>query len=147
MTFLLDVNVLIALTYPDHALHAQAHAWFNPARHWATCPATQAGFVRLAARLSGTENREGVRNGLSALELACASPKHEFWPMTVDLRHLRAVHRKKLLGHQQVADIQLLELAHRRGGQLATFDARIGELATGTDRASSVLVLRGAPGY
>ena len=47
--FLLDANLLIALAWPEHEAHNRAGSWF--ARHsrsgWATCPFTQAAFVRI----------------------------------------------------------------------------------------------------
>jgi len=46
---LLDVNVLIALGWPNHKHHASAHRWFSSiaAGGWATCPLTQCAFVRI----------------------------------------------------------------------------------------------------
>lgn len=45
---LLDINVLLALAWPNHQNHAAAHGWFaRESRHgWATCAFTQLGFVR-----------------------------------------------------------------------------------------------------
>ncbi len=42
MTFLLDVNVLIALIDPTHIAHDPAHRWFAGAggESWATCLVT-----------------------------------------------------------------------------------------------------------
>ena len=49
--FLLDVNVLIALMWPAHEGHARVQHWFrrNSRGGWATCPLTQAAFVRIIA--------------------------------------------------------------------------------------------------
>jgi predicted nucleic acid-binding protein len=49
VTFLLDVNVLIALTDPAHVAHDDAHVWFaDRGRHaWATCPITENGVLRI----------------------------------------------------------------------------------------------------
>ena len=46
---LLDVNLLIALVDPDHVHHQLAHDWFEDNRRsgWATCPATEGGFLRV----------------------------------------------------------------------------------------------------
>ncbi|MFN0130032.1 MAG: hypothetical protein ACKV19_25485 [Verrucomicrobiales bacterium] len=40
---LLDTNVLLALAWPNHQHHAQAHTWFsaNAKKGWATCALTQ----------------------------------------------------------------------------------------------------------
>lgn len=142
MRFLLDVNVLVALALPVHISHRTVHSWFRrePDRLWATCPLTQAGFLRIASReLGGT--RDAVQQALAGLERDCQSPLHEYWPMDVDLRDLSASQRSRLIGLNQVADLQLLLLAHRRRGQLATLDTGIRELASGTSYANSLLVL------
>src|SRR5207247_10161886 len=49
--FLLDTNLLIALLWPGLVQHEAALKWFarNRARGWATCPMTQAGFVRIVS--------------------------------------------------------------------------------------------------
>jgi predicted nucleic acid-binding protein len=61
--------------------------------------------------------------------------------MDVDLRDLSDSQRSRLIGPKQIADMQLLLLAHRHRGQLATFDTGLRELASGTRYASSLLVL------
>jgi toxin-antitoxin system PIN domain toxin len=140
--FLLDVNVLVGLAFPLHISHRAAHSWFRrePDRLWATCPLTQAGFLRVASRaLGGT--RDAVREALAGLERDCQSPNHEYWAVDVDLRDLSDSQRSRLIGPNQVADLQLLMLAHRHRGQLATFDTGIRELAAGTRYANSLLVL------
>jgi toxin-antitoxin system PIN domain toxin len=140
--FLLDVNVLVALAFDDHRSHPAAHRWFHRERDrlWATCPLTQAGFLRIASRELGGLS-DAVRTALAGLERDCQSPQHEFWPEDVDLRDLTDSQRSRLLGHNQITDMQLLLLSHRRKGQLATFDTGIKELATGTRYANSLLVL------
>jgi predicted nucleic acid-binding protein len=77
--FLLDVNVLVALAFPDHQLSTRVHAWFRreSGREWATCALTQAGFLRVASRLLGG-SRVTVRQALAGLERDCQSPQHEF---------------------------------------------------------------------
>ena len=48
-TFLLDVNILIALIDPAHMQHDQAHDWFARVgrRSFATCPVTENGLLRI----------------------------------------------------------------------------------------------------
>ncbi len=48
-TYLLDVNVLLALVSPDHVHAGRAHAWFEGVTAWATTPITEAGPLRLPA--------------------------------------------------------------------------------------------------
>jgi uncharacterized protein len=142
MRYLLDVNVLVALALPSHEFHQAAHSWFNrePGRLWATCPLTQGGFLRIASRLMGG-SREGVRNAFAALEKDCQNPAHEFWPVETDLRDLSDSQRVRLVGPNEVTDMQLILLAHRQRGQLATFDGGLKQLALGTKYAASVTVI------
>lgn len=142
MRFLLDVNVLVALAFPSHSSHQRAHSWFRyePDRLWATCPLTQAGFLRAASRALGG-SRDSIRRALSGLERDCQRPGHEYWLVDIDLRDLSESQRSRLIGPNQVADMQLLLLAHRHRGQLATFDTGLKELASGTLYAGSLLVL------
>jgi toxin-antitoxin system PIN domain toxin len=145
--FLLDVNVLVALAVPSHVSHQRAHSWFRrePDRLWATCPLTQAGFLRVASRVfggpGGAAASQSVGNALAALEHDCRNPGHEYWPLDIDLRDLSDSYRSRLIGPHQVADMLLLMLAHRHRGQLVTFDTGIRELASGTRYAHSLLVL------
>ena len=142
LRFLLDVNVLIALAFPDHSFHQAAHAWFKrePNRLWATCALTQGGFLRVAGRAMGG-SRDCIRKALAGLEQDCRQPNHEYWAVDADLRDLSDPHRGRLIGANQVADMQLLLLAHRHRGQLATFDTGIKELAHGTRYANSLAML------
>jgi predicted nucleic acid-binding protein len=78
---------------------------------------------------------------LAGLERDCLNPNHEYWPADIDLRDLGELGRKRLIGHNQIADMQLLMLAHRHGGRLVTFDAGLRALASGTKYADSLLVL------
>ena len=52
MTFLLDVNVLIALIDPGHVAHDDAHEWFAATGQtaWAPCPMTENGVIRIVGK-------------------------------------------------------------------------------------------------
>lgn len=142
MRFLLDVNVQVALSFPESESHRAAQRWFSaqPDRLWATCPLTQAGFLRTAWVLLG-RTHSALATALASLEQSCSVPNHEFWPEAMDLRDLSANHRVRLIGRNQVTDMQLLMLAHKRGGQLVTFDAEVRVLAAGSKFSGSLLVL------
>ncbi len=139
MRFLLDVNVLVALAFPNHSSHQLAHTWFRrePNRQWATCALTQAGFLRTASRALGGSH-DAFRKALAGLECDCRSSSHEYWPVNIDLRDLSDSQRSRLIGPNQIADMQLLLLAHRHRGQLATFDTGLKELAVGTPYVNSL---------
>jgi hypothetical protein len=140
--FLLDVNVLIALAFPQHVAHGPAHSWFRRERDrlWATCPLTQAGFLRAASRALGG-SRDAVRKALGGLERDCQSPHHEYWPVDTDLRDLNDSMRSRLAGPSQIAGLQLLLLAHRHRATLATFDRGVRELVAGTRYENSIAIL------
>ncbi|MEO8096412.1 MAG: TA system VapC family ribonuclease toxin [Acidobacteriota bacterium] len=142
MRFLLDVNLLVALAFPVHTLHQRAHSWFRkePGRLWATCALTQGGFLRVASRTLGG-SRDAVRRALAGLETDCRSPQHAYWPVDADLRGLSDTQRARLIGANQIADMQLLLLAQRYRGQVATFDTGQKELAAGTRYSGSVVIL------
>ena len=65
---LLDVNVLIASVDEGHVAYKTVHAWLRESagRHWATCPLTQAGFVRI---ISNRRFHEQAVNVAEAFEL------------------------------------------------------------------------------
>jgi toxin-antitoxin system PIN domain toxin len=140
--FLLDVNVLVGLAFPSHSSHDAAHSWFGKEseRLWATCALTQAGFVRVVSRLLGG-SQDSIGLALAGLEQDCANPRHDFWAVDADLRDLSNSQRARMTGPNQVADMQLLILAYRHRGKLATFDTGLRQLASGTPYANSLLVL------
>jgi toxin-antitoxin system PIN domain toxin len=140
--YLLDVNILVALTVRENPLHEAAQQWFRsePDRLWATCALTQGGFLRVASHyLPGS--RLAIRELLARLEFDCRSGFHEYWPVDVDMLDLSDSQRSRLIGHNQVTDMQLVMLAHRHKGQLATFDSGLGQLAQATGYTNSVVVL------
>ena len=75
---------------------------------------------------------------MASLERDGQNPNHEYWPAEVDLRDLSDSLRSRLIGAKQIADMQLLMLAHGHRGQLATFDKGIRELASGTRLSNSM---------
>jgi len=121
---LLDVNLLLALAWPNHVHHEAAHEWSARQRPngWATCPATQTGFVRLSAHPAVVKTAVTVGDALRVLEGSTAVPEHVFWGQDRPLWQLPPEIRSRLIGHQQVADAVLLDLAIRNGGRLATAD-------------------------
>lgn len=114
MTHLLDGNVLVALVVEDHVHHRVARAWFGGGRAFATCPITQGTLLRLL-----------VRDGMSAVEGARVLARvtehsgHELWGDCLDYAD---VNLSAVVGHRQVTDAYLAQLARSRSGRLATLD-------------------------
>jgi uncharacterized protein len=141
--FILDVNVLVALLFPAHPQNRLVQGWFHKVRRrqWATCPITQAGFVRVACLYLG-EPRRAVQLAWDALEEECKSPDHEFWPVSANLCAVDLPMRGRVLGPKQMTDLVLVLTAAANQASLATLDSGIRELVLGTEYESSVLLLR-----
>ncbi|MEP7353083.1 MAG: hypothetical protein ABI824_07610, partial [Acidobacteriota bacterium] len=59
---------------------------------------------------------------------ACAADDHQFWPLDNSLNDLQPEIRQRLMGHSQLNDAILLDLAIRQGGRLVTFDQGVRRL-------------------
>lgn len=126
-TFLLDVNVLIALVDPTHVQHDAAHEWFAQQGHkaWATCPLTENGLLRIVGH-ARYPNSPGTPAAVAHLMATLrALPGHAFWPDDISLLDARWIDATRLLSAAQVTDSYLLALACAHGGQLASFDRRL----------------------
>jgi len=130
MVHLLDVNVLLALAWPNHVHHQPAHAWFE-AHHqngWATCPITEAGFVRLSCQPAVTRLLVPVAEAVQILALSTQSPHHQFWEQDTPVGSLLPEMLARVMGPRQLTDAVLVDLAIRRQGALATFDRHMSAL-------------------
>ncbi|MDQ4119382.1 MAG: PIN domain-containing protein [Actinomycetota bacterium] len=121
MTYLLDSNVLIALLLPDHVHHEPARQWVlrDVDRH-ASCPITQGALLRTAIRAGATAVQ--AQRLLAAM---LADDRHAFWPDQIGYGQVPVT---GVIGHRQVTDAYLAELARARGGRLATFDQGLVEI-------------------
>ncbi len=122
---LLDVNVLVALAWSNHVHHSIAHAWFTARgnERWATCPITEAGFVRVSSNPKAVQSALTVRDAIVALSQLTAHTGHVFWPDS--LRLIESLASITLVGHRQITDAYLAGLAKSNGGKLATLDQAI----------------------
>lgn len=124
---LLDVNVLVALFFPDHVHHELAHDWFADHRHhgWATCPLTENGFIRVACQQPAGDGLLRPTDGVDHLRRFCASKGHRSWQDAVSLQDASLFAPQFIRGHGQITDVYLLGLARKMGGRLVTFDRDI----------------------
>ena len=131
MTFLPDVNVLVAIAWPNHVHHSAARNWFSDGHSagWATCPVTEAGFVRVSSNRRVIPDARSVREALGVLRALRAVGGHRFWPDDVSVAACPEVAIDDLQGYRQVTDAMLLALAARNGGTLVTFDRGVADLA------------------
>jgi toxin-antitoxin system PIN domain toxin len=130
VTYLLDVNLLIALLWPTHEAHAKAQRWFAQNAHhgWATCATTQMGFVRIVSNRSFSRPGISPTDALKVLGGSLDHPSHRFWTEDIGVPDAVAFCGKCLVGHQQVTDAYLLGLAIHKKGKLATLDASVSSL-------------------
>jgi toxin-antitoxin system PIN domain toxin len=126
-TFLLDVNVLIALVDPAHLQHDQAHGWFGRIgrRNFATCPITENGLVRIVGHPKYPNSPGPPSSVLLSLTAMRALPGHHFWPDKISIADAAHVHAALLGSHARVTDTYLLALARAHGGRLASMDQRL----------------------
>ncbi|MGI8631702.1 MAG: TA system VapC family ribonuclease toxin [Solirubrobacterales bacterium] len=118
---LLDVNALVALAWDSHVHHAAIRSWFtaHADRGWATCPVTEAGFVRVSANpkvLATPTSVAAARQVLTAMRAAAA---HRFLANDVSMT---ASDLPAVTGHRQITDALLLTVARRNEMRLVTFD-------------------------
>jgi uncharacterized protein len=131
VTFLLDVNVLIALIDPQHVGHDAAHRWFEMtgAPSWATCPLTENGVIRIVGNPRYPNSAGSPAAVGPQLERLRSQPGHEFWQDRLSLMDSEIVDITHVLTPNQVTDTYLLALAVAKNGQLATFDRRLATTA------------------
>jgi hypothetical protein len=121
---LLDVNVLVALAWPNHVHHAAAHTWFagQRSRGWATCPLTESGFVRVSSNPRLTSDARRPAEAIELLRRMVTLPGHAFWGDETSLATSPHVAGERLIGYRQVTDAHLLAVALAHEGRVATFD-------------------------
>ena len=126
-SYLLDVNVLIALVDPAHVQHDQAHDWFARVgcQGFATCPITENGLLRIVGHPKYPNSPGSPAVVLQSLAAIRGLPGHVFWPDDISLTDDGRVHAERLSSHSQVTDSYLLALARAHGGRLASLDRRL----------------------
>jgi toxin-antitoxin system PIN domain toxin len=124
---LLDINVLIALSWPIHPFHRAARRRMEGSRErWATCALTQLGFIRLSSSASANPSPKTPGEATALLAMMTVDSLHVYLdslPPPTDRWMRRA------LGTKQVTDAYLLALAEWNEATLLTFDRRLTDLA------------------
>jgi uncharacterized protein len=141
--YLLDVNSLIALAWPNHPQHGTAHEWFARAHlvGWGTCLVTQLGFVRISSN-PAIEHHVSTQNALQKLKEIIALRSHTFWGEPPNGYNNKAFSKTvpSTLTHGLVTDGYLATVAALHEGKLATFDRQLartfGDLAVLIEKPS-----------
>ena len=141
MVSLLDVNMLIALAWPNHVHHEIALRWFkkHQASGWATCPISQRGFTRVSSDAQIMPQARSPKEARRLLQRIVALPYHTFWNDDISIATSEFIAPEKLFGYRQITDAHLLALALRHGGRLVTLDERIQALVPDPFQAKDVV--------
>src|SRR5439155_26775841 len=77
---LLDVNALIALMWPSYDPHSIVQEWFGKilSRGWATCPFTQAGFIRIVSNPAFSRDAVSPAEALDIFEFQSSDQRSSF---------------------------------------------------------------------
>ena len=118
MSFLLDVNALVAWWHGRSPHHAAFHAWAARVRprQLRTCALTELGFIRVSMQVFGYSLRQ-AQDALAAIEKETgAFVEHAPPPRLADWAGTAS----------RTSDAYLAQVAAVHGLKLATFDAEIG---------------------
>jgi len=132
---LLDVNCLLAISWPNHQHHDLVTDWFH--RHspsgWLTCAVTELGFINPAFSTEHVTPPAAVH----LLEKLKQHGKHSYLksPSPTKLANLRS---SSIQGHRQTTDSYLLSLAAISNTKFVTLDKRVTHL---TFASENLLIL------
>ncbi|MGH9417682.1 MAG: TA system VapC family ribonuclease toxin [Terriglobales bacterium] len=139
---LLDVNVLLAMGWSEHASLPAVEAWIgrHAGRGWATCPLTEAGFVRILSNPAFSRGGISLGGAQAALRDLLRHPAHEFWPDRLNFAEAMALFGHRLQGHSQITDAYLLALALHNHGRLVTLDRGVRALLAADSPLQAAIV-------
>ncbi len=123
MTYLLDVNALVALGIVNHEFHDRVAAWIQSSRslNLASCSITELGFLRVASQAPAYGFAVAQARTLLERLKRAASSRFVFLPDAHDISHLPNWVRNP----RQITDGHLSQLAKANGAILATLDEKI----------------------
>ena len=116
MSWLLDVNLVLASRWTTHSDHLAAKAWINSADEFYTCAITELGFLRISLSVAYQATWGEAQE---ALEKFHARPGHRFLADNVDGAASPETSSK------DTTDAHLVTLAKRHGLKLATLDGML----------------------
>ena len=139
---LLDLNVLIALTDPEHKHHKKARNWLTSAgrERLGICPLTEAGFLRATTNLAFHPGPRTLEQAIAILQVLKGRDDYWYCPINESWVTLTTPFASRVRGHQQITDAYLLGLAIKEKGVLVTFDKDIQYMA-GAEFSQNVLLL------
>lgn len=126
MTYLLDVNALVALGFLQHEFHDRVAAWVKAlaskgSARLATCPITELGFARVLTQTAQYQFTLAQARELLLKLKASETVNFTFIPDDHDISRLPSW----VKNGKQMMDGRLVELARANGAILAMLDRRI----------------------
>ena len=123
MTYLLDVNALVALGFSHHEFHTRMTTWIQVEKFppLATCSITELGFVRVLAQAPGYGLSVTQARALLLRLKKSRAFSHTFIAGDHDISHLP----QWVKTAKQTTDGHLIQLARAHDAVLATLDERI----------------------
>jgi len=139
---LLDLNVLIALTDPEHQHHQKARNWLASSgrERLGVCPLTEAGFLRVTTNPAFYPGPRTLEQAIAILQGLKGRDDYWYCPIDESWVTLTAPFAARIHGHQQITDAYLLGLAIKEKGTLVTFDKSILYMA-GAEFSKYVLLI------
>lgn len=127
MSYLLDVNVLIARSDPNHANHALVADWFRSigSKLIATCPIVENGFVRIFGNPNYVGGPGSVAKAMQNLKLIRSLPQHCFIDDYLSIDDPKVYINMNHISCKQLTDVYLLGIAKEKGLKFATLDHKI----------------------
>jgi uncharacterized protein len=113
MSWLLDVNLVLASRWTTHSHHLAAKAWIESAVEFRTCSISELGFVRISLSAAYQATWDEVREALEKLH---SRPGYQF--LTDDVDGAASPETSS----RDTTDAHLVTLAKRHGLKLATLD-------------------------
>jgi predicted nucleic acid-binding protein len=113
MSWLLDVNLLLASRWTTHADHVAARAWLNEQTEFYTTPIVELGFMRVSLSPGYSASWPDAHRSLISLY---SRPAHRF--LADDLSATDSPES----AYKDTTDAHLVRLAVRHGLKLATLD-------------------------
>lgn len=129
-----DVNALVALVHPNHVHHQLAHAWFESTPAFATTPITESGLLRLALNSLIAGAPTSTSAAVASLRSLKDDPRASFLVDDSSLAQAE-IDLTGLVGHRQVTDLHLVNLAAKHSAVLVTFDRSLHQMLVPPDRA------------
>ncbi len=142
MIVLPDVNVLVAIAWPEHTFHKVAVEWFDASADggWATSSITEAGFIRISANASVVGDPVRPAEACALLAEMRRVGTHQYWTDDIEPSVSPWFPRDRLVGHRQITDAHMLALGRRHGGSVATLDRGLVALSAGLDDSNVIFV-------